>query len=306
MHGGNRHAGQGRGSAAARGEFRLAQVDLDEPRADEILVRVAAVGLCHTDIAAQQGGFGFDRAAVLGHEGAGLVVAVGSAVTRISPGDRVAISFRSCGDCSNCRSQQPAYCHQLSLMNFAGRRVDGSHALHEEGVDLVSNFFGQSSFASHALTYQRDVVKLPDDIPFAIAAPMGCGIQTGAGSILRVLRPDARSSLLVTGGGAVGLSAVMAAQIAGTGSVIVVEPHPARRDLAMDLGATHVIDPLKTGDLAKAIRAIAPDGIDLALDTTGRDDVLAAIMAAPSRRSGRHAAGPRHARPARPRQRGHA
>lgn len=259
-------------------DFEILAVDIDEPRADEILVRIAAVGICHTDIVAHEGAFGFDLPAVLGHEGSGVVEAVGAAVTKVAPGDRVIISFGSCGVCAKCADQHPAYCYDMPALNYAGARTDGSKSLHRDGSALVSNFFGQSSFGSHALTYERNVVKLPDDIPFEVAAPLGCGIQTGAGSILLVLKPPSGSSLLVTGGGAVGLSAVMAARLLGCAPIIVVEPHAARRALALDLGATHAIDPAEASDLAGAIRAIVPIGVDFAFDTTGREEVLAAIM----------------------------
>ncbi|MGE4322776.1 MAG: NAD(P)-dependent alcohol dehydrogenase [Sphingobium sp.] len=271
-----------RAAIAAPGahDFTIAEVDLDAPRADEILVRIAAVGLCHTDIVALEGGFGFEIPAVLGHEGAGVVEAVGSAVSGFAPGDRVALSFQSCGTCPKCDSGHPAYCHVMPLLNYAGMRQDGSRSIRRDGAELVSNFFGQSSFASHALTYARNLVKIDDDIPFEIAAPLGCGIQTGAGSVLNVFRPEPGSSILVTGGGTVGLSAVMAAKIAGCTTIIVAEPHAERRALALELGATHVIDPVASPDLAAAVRDIVPIGVDFAFDTSARETVLEAIMSA--------------------------
>ena len=258
--------------------FTIEEVDLDAPRADEVLVRIAAVGLCHTDIVALEGGFGFEIPAVLGHEGAGVVKAVGDAVTGFKAGDRVALSFQSCGVCPKCDAGHPAYCHLMPALNYTGMRQDGSRSLHRNGSDLVSNFFGQSSFASHALTYERNLVKIDDDIPFEIAAPLGCGIQTGAGSVLNVFRPEPGSSILVTGGGTVGLSAVMAAKIAGCATIIVAEPHSTRRALALELGATHVIDPVASPDLAAAVRAILPIGVDFAFDTSAREAVLEAIL----------------------------
>jgi aryl-alcohol dehydrogenase len=261
------------------GDFTIETVDLDEPRADEIRVRVHAVGLCHTDLVARDGAMPFALPAVLGHEGAGVVEAVGTAVTKVVPGDRVAITFRSCGVCARCQSGDPAYCHTMPAMNYIGMRLDGSKAIHQGAEDLASNFFGQSSLATHALTYERNVIKLPADMPFEVAGPMGCGIQTGAGGIMRALACEAGSSLLVLGGGAVGLSAVMGAAIQGCGTIIVVEPHAVRRALALELGATHVIDPIAEPDLAAAVRAILPIGVDYAFDTTGRPDTLTATMA---------------------------
>ena len=260
------------------GAFKLMDVELDTPRDDEILVKIAAVGLCHTDIVAQHGAFNFGRPAVLGHEGAGIVEQTGKSVTKVAPGDRVALSFRSCGACAKCNTGHPAYCHSMPLLNYAGMRTDGSRAIRCDGEEIASNFFGQSSFATHALTYEQNVVKIPDDLPFEIAAPLGCGIQTGAGSIINSLKCAAGSSLLVTGGGVVGLSAVMAGVLRGGATIIVLEPHQSRRDMALKLGATHVINPMEDADLAAAVRKISPLGVDYAFDTTGRQDVLDAIM----------------------------
>jgi aryl-alcohol dehydrogenase len=261
--------------------FTLEDVELDEPRADEILVRVAAVGVCHTDLVARDGGvLPLSMPAVLGHEGAGIVEKVGSAVTKVAPGDRVAITFRSCGSCERCKSGDPAYCFTMPALNYIGMRPDGSKAIRQDDMAVSSNFFGQSSFATYALAYERNVLKLPDDIPFEVAAPLGCGVQTGAGGVMLALACPRGSSILITGGGAVGLSAVMGAAIQGCATIIVAELHASRRALAQQLGATHVIDPVASPDLAAAVRAILPHGVDYAFDTTGRPQVLTAVMAA--------------------------
>ena len=263
----------------AGADFALESVELDDPRPDEILVRIAAVGVCHTDLVAREGVMPFTFPAVLGHEGAGVVETVGSAVTKVAPGDRVAITFRSCGACARCESGDPAYCYSMPALNYIGMRPDGSKALSQGGQPVSSNFFGQSSFATLALAYERNVLKLPADIPFAIAAPLGCGVQTGAGGVMLALAAKPGSSILIMGGGAVGLSAVMGAAIRKCGTIIVLEPHVARRALAMELGATHTIDPTASPDLAAAVRTIVPNGVDSAFDTTGRPEVLTATMA---------------------------
>ena len=259
-------------------EFIPLEVDLDDPRSDEILVRIAYVGLCHTDVLALGGIFEFDMPAVFGHEGAGVVEKVGDAVRKVAPGDRVALSFRSCGACPKCKTGHPAYCHDMPLLNYAGMRPDGSRAIRHEGREVASNFFGQSSFATHALAYESNAVKIPTNIPLEIAAPLGCGIQTGAGSVIKGLACKKGSSLLITGGGCLGLSAVMGAKIRECDVVIVSEPYATRRAMALELGATHVIDPSEEPDLARAVRNILPSGVDYAIDTTGRTDVLDAIM----------------------------
>jgi aryl-alcohol dehydrogenase len=259
-------------------DFEIGTVELDEPRDDEIRVRIAAVGVCHTDIVARDGGMPFTLPAVLGHEGAGVVDAVGSAITKVRPGDRVAITFRSCGTCARCLSGDPAYCYTMPTLNYIGMRPDGTKALREGETSVSSNFFGQSSFATYSLCYERNVIKLPDDIPFALAAPLGCGVQTGAGGVMLALAAERNSSILVTGGGAVGLSAVMGAAIQKCGHIIVVEPHAGRRKLALELGATNVIDPIAQKDITAAVRAIVPSGVDYAFDTTGKPEILSAVM----------------------------
>lgn len=259
--------------------FELQTLDLDEPRDDEILVRVVGVGVCHTDLVFKDSGM-IAPPVVLGHEGSGIVEKVGAKVTKVAPGDRVAMTFRSCGACPRCDQGHAAYCQTMPFLNYTGVRTDGSKALHCDAVDVAGNFFGQSSFGTHALTYERNVVKIPDDLPLELFGPLGCGIQTGAGGVMRSLACEPGSSLLVTGGGPVGLSAVMGGRIRGCSTIILVEPHAARRELAKEFGATHVIDPTVDTDLAAAVRAILPHGVDYAFDTTGVPAVLTAVMGA--------------------------
>lgn len=263
---------------APEAPFTIETVEIDEPREDEILVRVVGVGLCHTDIVFKSGGV-FALPAVLGHEGSGIVEKVGAKVKKVKEGDRVAITFRSCGECDRCKKGQPAYCRTMPMLNYIGMRTDGTKALHAGGEDIASNFFGQSSFASHCLTYERNVVKVPEGVPLELVGPLGCGVQTGAGGIMRSLACEKGSSLLVLGGGAVGLSAVMGAVVRGCSTIIVLEPHAERRKLAMELGATHTIDPAASPDLNAAVRAIVPEGVDYAFDTTGIPPVLQAATA---------------------------
>ena len=265
---------------AAGAPFSIETVDLEDPRADEIRERVHAVGVCHTDIVAQTGAMGFSFPAVLGHEGAGIVEAVGTDVRKVAVGDRVALTFRSCGSCDRCERGDRAYCRTMPLLNYIGMRPDGSKSMAQDGDAVSSNFFGQSSFATHALAYESNVIKIPGDLPFELAAPLGCGVQTGVGGVLLALKCEAGSSIVITGAGSVGLSGVMGAAIASCARIIVVEPMAARREMALELGATDVIDPASNPDIAHALRALAPLGVDYAFDTTGRADILNAIMGA--------------------------
>ncbi|MEV5848524.1 NAD(P)-dependent alcohol dehydrogenase [Streptomyces sp. NPDC051985] len=266
------------------GPFVLEQVTLSDPADDEIVVEIAGVGLCHTDLAARDGHLPFPLPGVFGHEGSGVVVEVGRAVTKVAPGDKVGLTFDSCGLCPQCRTGEPAYCRQFMALNFGGARPDGSSALHLDGTALGSGFFGQSSFATHAIAHERNVVKVPDDAPLSLLGPLGCGVQTGAGAVLNSLDCQPGSSLLVLGGGSVGLSAVLAAAVRELATVVVVEPEATRRELALSLGATHVVDPA-AGPLSEQVRAVVPDGVDHAIDTTGMVPVLEQAMASLGQRS---------------------
>jgi aryl-alcohol dehydrogenase len=258
--------------------FRVQELELDEPRPDEVLVEIAAAGICHTDLICRDQWLPVPLPAVLGHEGAGTVLRVGSAVTHVAPGDRVGLTFDSCGRCPTCLRGSSPYCHDFFAHNFASARADGTTALARDGEPVHSHFFGQSSFATHALATARNVVRLADGVGFEVAAPFGCGIQTGAGAVLNVMRPPAGSSLLVTGTGAVGLSAVMAGVLAGCATIVGVDIRPARLELARELGATHVVDASACGDLAADVKRVTGGGVDYAIETTGDPRVLRAAV----------------------------
>ena len=263
----------------ATGPFRMERLELEAPRADEIRVRIAGVGLCHTDLVFKAGAAGYPLPAVLGHEGSGIVEAVGASVTKVAPGDAVVMTFRSCGTCDRCVAGHPAYCRIMPALNYTGSRPDGSCAFHAGSADVASNFFGQSSFASRTLTYERNVVKVAADLPLDILGPLGCGIQTGAGAVIRSLKAAKGSTILITGGGSVGLSAVMGAAICECAVIVLVEPQESRRRLALALGATHVIDPATCSDIVAEVRGISPFGMDYGLDTTGIPAIQSAALA---------------------------
>jgi aryl-alcohol dehydrogenase len=258
--------------------FTLIDVDIEDPAPDEVLVQIAGAGLCHTDIAVQHGHMPFPLPGVLGHEGSGTVVSVGADVTTVAVGDQVAISFNSCEACPHCLKGEPAYCHGFLEYNFSGARPDGSSGLASAGTKLGSNFFGQSSLATHALAHERNVVKLPPGAPVELVGPLGCGIQTGAGAVMNSLDVQPGSTVVIAGAGGVGLSAVMAAVVREAASIIAVDLHESRRKLATELGATHVIDP-KAGALSEQIREILPAGVDYAVDTTAAVPVVEQLLA---------------------------
>jgi aryl-alcohol dehydrogenase len=265
-------------STSADAPFEIAEVELDEPRADELLVELQAVGVCHSDLTMKAVWPQEISPIVLGHEGAGVVLAVGSDVRAARPGDRVVLSYRSCGSCPECRAKRPAYCRNFRSMNGIGSRPDGSPTMRRNGSPVYGSYFGQSSFASHAIAYESNVVVVGDTDP-VVAAPLGCGVQTGAGTVLGVLTPGRDDSLVVFGAGAVGLSALMAAVASGVGATIAVDPVASRRRLAAELGASAVADPA-SDDVVDAVRQLTDGGATHAIDTTARGAVINQAIAA--------------------------
>lgn len=255
------------------GPFALEPVELSAPAADEVLVRIVASGMCHTDLAVRDQHLPLPLPAVLGHEGAGVVTAVGPGVTKFRAGDHVVLSYGSCGKCGNCVSGRPAYCAEFLAYNVGTRRPDGSCTHQQHGVAITGAFFYQSSFATYALTHVRNVVKVADDLPLEVLAPLGCGIQTGAGAVFNCLRPQAGSSIAIFGAGAVGLSAVMAAAVAGCAVIVAVDVQDSRLALARELGATVTVN-AKTTDAVAAVRAASNGGVDGAVEATGIPAVM--------------------------------
>ena len=257
------------------GPFQLEQVELDDLRADEVRVRLVGAGVCHTDAVVREQIYPTPLPAVLGHEGSGVVEAVGEAVVGVAVGDHVVLSVNTCGRCRQCLAGEGSYCTDLYARNFGGTRPDGSTALRDQdGGQLSSHFFGQSSFARRANVQARSVVPIPADVPLELMGPLGCGIQTGAGAVMNALRPEAGSSLAVFGAGAVGLSAVLAARAVGCGRIVAVDVVPERLTLAQELGATDVVD-ARDGDAAERIMELTSgQGVDYALETTGVAAVL--------------------------------
>ncbi|MFF2654219.1 NAD(P)-dependent alcohol dehydrogenase [Streptomyces sp. NPDC058045] len=252
--------------------FHWERAVLDDPGPGEVLVRLVAAGLCHTDLSVLAGRLPTPLPAVLGHEGAGTVAAVGPDVAGISPGDHVVLSFNSCGHCDACRTGRPTTCPTYFPLNFRAARADGSTPIRtEDGTPLGGLFFGQSSLARHAVVAAQSVVRVDvaDEDELTLLAPVGCGIQTGAGAILNLLRPRYGDSVAVFGAGAVGLSAVMAARLTPARTIVAVDVVPSRLALATELGATHTIDS-GTEDLRSRLTDLAgPGGLTYIVETTG-------------------------------------
>ena len=256
-------------------------VTLEDPRENEVRVAIRAVGVCHTDMVMRDGLLPVPQPVVLGHEGAGVVEAVGSAVTGLSVGDHVVLSFAHCGICASCDDHAPAYCHNWFPLNFFGARLDGSTALTDSnGAPIHSHVFGQSSFATHAIVPASNAVKVDPALPLELLGPLGCGIQTGAGAVLNAMRVRPGSSIAVIGAGAVGLSAVMAGIIAGATTIVAIDINPERVALARTMGATHAFLASEADMAGHAAAAGCPAGFDYIIDTTGIPDVCNAAIPA--------------------------
>lgn len=255
--------------------LQLEELELDDLRHNEVRVRMVSVGICHTDAIVRDQVYPTPLPAVLGHEGAGVVESVGDMVTTVKPGDHVVLAAAYCGHCDQCRAGRMAYCENLFAADFGGRRGDGSTALSDwEGEPISSHFFGQSSFSTYANVVEESVIKVESDVPLELLGPLGCGLNTGAGTVLNELRPSPGSSLAVFGTGAVGSAAIMAARIAGCTTVIAVDVHDSRLELARELGATDTINSASE-DVGVRIAEITRDkGLDFAVDTTGIPAVL--------------------------------
>lgn len=251
--------------------FKLESVQLADPKFDEIRVRIVATGVCHTDVVARDLGIA-PYPIVLGHEGSGVVDAVGAGVSNLQIGDHVVLSFAHCGRCGHCLTGHPTVCDTFNDLNFGGNMDDGSRRL-AQGEQSLATFFGQSSFATYAIVRSSNAVKVDSDVDLTLLGPLGCGIQTGAGTILNRLRPEFGSSVVVYGAGAVGLSAVMAAKIVGCQHIIAVDVHADRLALAKELGATHTFNG-KEMDVVEQVKKLTGGGSHYAVETTGAPQVV--------------------------------
>lgn len=257
------------------GPFLLEEIGLEEPRDNEVLVRILGTGVCHTDMVVRDQYFPTPLPAVLGHEGAGIVEKVGAAVTKVAPGDHVVLTYASCGVCANCQKGLYGYCPDLYARNFSGARPDGSSpCCSAHGGRLSGYFFGQSSFAEYAVATERNVVKVRSDVPIELMGPLGCGIQTGAGAVINALKPGAGASIAVFGAGSVGLAAVMAARVVGCTTIIAVDIVPERLSLAQELGATHVINSAECDPIAQIAAISGDEGVQYSLECTGIPSVV--------------------------------
>ncbi|MFJ9900625.1 NAD(P)-dependent alcohol dehydrogenase [Streptomyces sp. NPDC091280] len=254
--------------------FVLTPLELDDPGPGEVIVRMVGSGLCHTDLVVRDQRYPVPLPAVLGHEGSGVVDAVGRGVSYVAPGDHVVLTFNSCGGCRMCLRGRPSCCDRFAACNFGGARDSDGAPLRRDSGTVHGLFFGQSAFATHALATERNVVKVDRSVPLELLGPLGCSVQTGVGAVLNSLRPEAGSSIAVLGVGPVGMSAVMAAAITGCDPIVAVDLNEQRLALAMELGATHVVR-AGEGRTVSCLRDLAGGlGTDYCLETTAVPTVL--------------------------------
>lgn len=258
------------------GPLSIEDVTLDGPSASEVVVRIAGVGICHTDFLPRTP---FVRPPVVpGHEAAGVVEEIGAAVSDVAVGDHVVLSFRSCGSCRNCMDALPAYCESFWPLNMSGfREGRATTAADGDGRPVQAQWFGQSSFADRCIVDAHQLVKVDRSLPLELLGPLSCGVLTGAGAVFHSLEVAPGDSVAIFGAGTVGLSAVMAARVAGATTIVAVDLKPERLTLAEELGATHTFLATEP-DLAEQIRALVPGGLDFSIDNTGVPGVIATAV----------------------------
>ncbi|WGK64070.1 NAD(P)-dependent alcohol dehydrogenase [Croceiramulus getboli] len=254
-------------------DFKIQEVELAPITDREVLIKIKATGLCHTDLAVKDGMLPTNYPVVLGHEGSGIVEEVGSAVEGLKKGDHVVLSYGSCGTCRTCLEGKPAYCVDFEGLNFTNKRLRSKEHIYKKPAELHGVFFQQSSFGTYAIASDRNVVKIKKDVPLELMGPLGCGIQTGAGAVMNTINPNPGTSIAVFGTGSVGLSAVMAAKNAGCSVIIAVDINPDRLELAKELGATHTINSKEVDEVPEAIKEIIKGGVSNAVECSGVAEV---------------------------------
>lgn len=260
------------------GPYEFEELDLQEIQHDEVIVKVVASGICHSDEALRVGDAEYPLPVVLGHEGAGIIEKTGASVKGFEVGDQVVMAYNSCGSCPNCRTGHPSSCVEWTILNMSGARSDGSPIFKKTDGTPVSSFFAQSSFATHTVTNVHNLIKVAPDADLRLVGPLGCGFLTGAGTVVNGLKPNVGESIVIFGTGAVGLGALMTAKIEGCGKIIAVDIHDSRLEIAKELGATHTINS-KTEDLAARIaESTAGAGANYSIDTTGVSAVMKASL----------------------------
>lgn len=266
------------------GKLAVEELNLAEPGMGEVRVKLVASGVCHTDASVMNLQAPTEFPIVLGHEGVGIVDKVGEGVKSLQPGDHVIMSFPSCGHCENCYEGRPYACDHSTELFFFGIYDDGTKRITDDAGKAVGSLFGQGSLADYCIVAERTAVKVDPEVELKALCSLGCGVQTGAGAVLLRMEPKPGDSIVVFGCGAVGISAIMAAKLAGCGTIIGVDVVPSRLDLAMECGATHVINGREFEDVAAEIRRLTDGkGVKFALEASGVAALITTMLESMSR-----------------------
>ncbi len=255
---------------AVNEDYKIEKVYLDDPKTNEVVVRIVASGICHTDEAFRLGHSAYRLPAIFGHEGAGIVEEVGEAVHSINVGDHVVLSYAFCGRCHSCLHGKPATCEDWSVLNVSGRRINGEAIFYKEDrVTPISTLMAQSSFATHTVVSESNVTKIDKSVDLRIVGPLGCGFLTGSGTVFNGFNPEVGSTITVFGTGTVGLAAMMAANVAAAAVIIAVDIHNHRLETAKKLGATHAINSREVNVVEEIRKITGGHGTNYVIDTTG-------------------------------------
>lgn len=248
-------------------------VELAPLEPDELQVHMVASGICHSDEALRKGDAGWTYPTILGHEGSGIVEKVGANVTQFAPGDHIVMAFYSDGTCVNCMRGIPTQCLSYAKYNLSGFKADGKDHFTEAG-NHVADMFAQSSFTTTTTVRERNCVKVDKSLDLRRLGPLGCGFETGAGTVFNTLKPQAGTTIAVYGTGAVGMAAMMAGAIVGCSRVIAIDVVPERLALAKECGATDTINSKEQDTQAELMKITDGLGVDFAVDTTGIKSVM--------------------------------
>ncbi|MFJ7735554.1 NAD(P)-dependent alcohol dehydrogenase [Lysinibacillus sp. NPDC097287] len=260
-------------------EYQLSNLKLAEMQPDEVFVKMVASGMCMSDETIRKGGTSVAFPVVLGHEGTGIVEKVGNAVKAFKVGDQVVMSYAYCGNCPSCQTGHPSICDDWMKLNFLGVRDDGSYTFQKEDNTPVGNLYGHSSFTTHTLVHESNLTKVDPDVDLRLIGPLGCGFLTGSGTVINGLKPEVGSSIAIFGTGAVGLAAIMAAKIEGCSTIIAVDIHVNRLELAKKLGATHTINSQSENPAEKIAEITDGKGANYSVDTTGIAPIIKTALA---------------------------
>jgi S-(hydroxymethyl)glutathione dehydrogenase/alcohol dehydrogenase len=255
--------------------LKIEQVDLDEPKDKEVLVKLVATGVCHTDIHCIKGDLATPPPVVLGHEGAGIVERAGKDVTNVGPGDKVILTVAPyCGKCPACMMGVPTSCEDYPTTTMMmGSMTDGTKRLKRKNGEELSHFMAQSSFAEYAIVHESAVVKVREDAPLDVVCLLGCGVSTGIGAVINKARVKAGSSVAVFGCGGVGLAVMMTAKLVGARQIIAVDMLDKKLEFARELGATDLVNASQDDPVAK-IADIAAGGVDYAFEAIGNTTAM--------------------------------